>query len=156
MYTFTDPYQQASYQHVGYPAFTPYVYNYSTPSYDTHMPRESTGGYLDSEKDRKRPAHIFPQNSTLQQQPYTKQMEEPIDSRYFHVERYTGTKYPAESWESTDYSRKVTYRHYSGQHRDRHSYDHKRTTQVYHTNPGESALKPSQHGAGKYLVRREE
>lgn len=186
MFTFTDPYQQASYQNVGYPAFTPYVYNYSTPIYDAHMPRESTGGYIDGEKDRKRMAHIYPQNSTLQQQSYTKQTEEPIDSRYFHVEgkyvpvqivdadklrqdreekkrddrrrlEHRDNNAPLrESWESTDYSRKVTYRHYSGQHRDRHSYDHKRSTRVYHTKPGESTLQPSQHGAGKYLVRREE
>ena len=145
------------------------------------MPGENAGGYLDREKDRKRTGHIYPQNPTLQQ-PYTKQTEEPIDSRYFHVERkYVPVQIVdadkmredreekerderrrlerrdnntplRESWESTDYSRKISYSHNTGQH----SYDHRRTTRVYHTNPVESALQPSQHGAGKYLVRREQ
>ena len=185
MYTFTDPYQQASYQHLGYPTYTPYVYSYNTPSYGAHMPRESTGGYFNREKDRKRAEHIYPPNSTLQQ-PYAKQTEEPIDRRYFHVEggyvpvqivdadkmrqdreeketderrrleRRDNNTPLRESWESTDYSRKASYRHNSGQHRDRHSYDHKRTTRVYHTSPVEFGLQSSQHGAGKYLVKKEQ
>lgn len=149
------------------------------------MPREGTGGYIDRGKDRRRTGHIYPQDTALQQS-YTKQTEEPIDSRYFHVERKyvpvqivdadklrqdreekerderrrlerrENNTLPREIWESTDYSRKVSYRHNSGQHRDRHSYDHKHTTRVYHTNPVESAGQPSQHATGKYLVRREE
>ena len=181
MYPFTNPYQHAPYQHLGYPALTPYVYNYNTPSYDPHMPRESTGGYLGGEKDKRRAGHIYPQT----QQSYTKQIEEPIDSRYFHIE---GSYVPVqivdadrlrqdreekesderrrlewrdnnspmrESWESTGYSRKVSYRHSSSQHRDRHSYGHRCTTRIYRTNPVESTLQPSQHGTGKYFVREE-
>lgn len=183
---FTDPHQQASYQYQPYHTLLPYNYPYNTPIYEARPPRESAAVYAEKDRDRKRPSHIFPHKQS--QQSYSKEAEQPSDSRYFEVETrfvpvqivdadklrrdreekdrarrtmeerrradWREDSIPSRgAWENTDYSTKVAYRHSTGHHGDKHIYDHKRTTRVYHTNPTDHT---THSGAGRYLWKTEE
>lgn len=58
------------------------------------------------------------------------------------------------TWETTDYSREVAYRHsLSG---DKHTYDERHTTWVYHAPVTATAHPTPHHASGKCLVKKQE
>ena len=157
-----------------------YPYSITTyPTYEARVLRGGLSGYPEKERD-KRPGHIFPRKTYQKEKEepidgryFHTQMgyvpvqivdadklrrdqegdrEDKAREERRRVERREDVTTLRQTWEATDYLRKLSH---SSRHRDRHMYNHRRSTRVYQADPRESSTPSPPHIPNKYVVKQE-
>lgn len=179
MFNSAGLYQQISSQN---PAYTiPMPYSYGIPIFEARY-----SVYPEKEREKRRPSHIFPRKTHQQASAKEKEepidrryfhtqmgyvpvqivdadklrhdqgddREERAREGGCRIERREDVT-TLRTW---DYSREFAYNSSSnsGQHRDRHMYDHWRSSRLYQASPGESSTPSPSHISNKRFLRKHE